>query len=549
MKKRKIMRLVACIMTLCLVWTTCLSGVRAASPYVASETATYIKDNGDYKISNILSKFQWFAFGDASTTNHINGAIIVRGKVSLDAWGDGSIAPSYIGNLQATGNFNITAASGVGDDKCNIIYYGTGGESYGNNNQMPYWVKNEGYVNLTEDGAEIQQKILAESQGLADKSKLLAAENNVVTIDCMGENDVYVKIKYSTFKNSNIMIKLKDVTDLDWFQRNICCISITDVTDSSVDLNFNGKIYLTSPKNEQKAMQNTLKDMMKESYSSVEVKLGGMNLVWNFPDATEAQTINPSYLSGHLVAPGAKVTMSTNYEGGVIANSIEATGGAEGHFYPMNLPLAGEDVEVGGTTATTTEKNTSTGSSTEKNTSTGSSTEKNTSVGSTTESNTKTEKDTPSKDTGNLEIVVQDEKTGDPVPNAKVEITYPDGRRDTATTDKNGKITKKGLEAGEYTVTVTEVPDGYTVATGKQDKVTVVAGKTVKHVAEVKSAAKKDTDDEDDEDDTDDTQTTQTKTDNAAKTGDPFQGAVSAVLLICAAAMMLILGYSKKRYE
>ncbi len=80
---------------------------------------------------------------------------------------------------------------------------------------------------------------------------------------------------------------------------------------------------------------------------------------------------------------------------------------------------------------------------------------------------------------GNLEAVIIDSDTGEVVPNAKVVITDEKGTTvSESKTDENGKISVQDLEAGKYTITVTEIPEGYKIDTS--DKVvTVVENKTV----------------------------------------------------------------------
>ncbi len=81
--------------------------------------------------------------------------------------------------------------------------------------------------------------------------------------------------------------------------------------------------------------------------------------------------------------------------------------------------------------------------------------------------------------TGNLTVIVYDEKTKDIVPNATVVITYPDGvTQRTDVTNSNGELSLIKVPAGEYTVVTTKVPDGYTVTAGKEHKGTVVVDET-----------------------------------------------------------------------
>ena len=562
MKKRKIMRLVAFIMTLCLVWTTCLPGVRAAS-YVASNTATFIGDGGSYDIYTILSQYQFFVAEDSNAPVHTVGGVAVGKKATMAWFGHGALAPSYIGEMNTVNGFE---GSWVGDKHCPILYYGANPNGCIIEGTLQ---QNPGYMNMTQAFGDLQ----TESTALAKSSKSLTAENGVVTIDCTGNEDVYVSFVYN--ENVKIKLVLNDKVGLDWFKYHICCVSITGVgKDVEAQLDFTNSITLDGAGENNGSMGQKLKKMTdskgnSQSNGGEQLNPGGTNLVWNFPDA---ESVNSYELSGQLVAPNAKVKLGGSVEGGVVAKNLEYLNG-EAHFYPMSnaLKTTGTtdpgttdptDPEKPGTDPTDPEKpgtdptNPGTGTTTpggNPGTTDPGTTNPEGGTG-TTDPGTTTpgaSTDTPSTATGDLDIVVQDEKTGDPVPNAKVEIVYPSGRRDTATTDENGKITKKGLEPGDYTVTVTEVPDGYTVTTGKQDKVTVVAGETKQHVVKINSegaANAEKEDDEDDEDDTDDGGEAEAASKNAAKTGDAFPIAVPVVLLIGAATTMFILGY-KKRYE
>lgn len=77
---------------------------------------------------------------------------------------------------------------------------------------------------------------------------------------------------------------------------------------------------------------------------------------------------------------------------------------------------------------------------------------------------------------GSLSVVITDSKTGDVIPDAKVEITNDEiGYKETFTTDENGKISVDKLYPGDYTVTTTEVPKDYNIPGAKTD--TVESGK------------------------------------------------------------------------
>lgn len=104
--------------------------------------------------------------------------------------------------------------------------------------------------------------------------------------------------------------------------------------------------------------------------------------------------------------------------------------------------------------------------------------------------------------TGGMKVKVVEEGTNREVPNATVEIeapsgtTFPDGStKIIVTTDEHGNVTgykdkdgntidlTTGLTPGDYKVTVTKVPDGYKVTTGKTDTVTVKKGEVTDHLA------------------------------------------------------------------
>ena len=84
------------------------------------------------------------------------------------------------------------------------------------------------------------------------------------------------------------------------------------------------------------------------------------------------------------------------------------------------------------------------------------------------------------KQKGDLEILIQDKDTKEPIPGAKVEIYDEDGNKvGEGTTDENGNLIVEDLPIGDYTIKVTEVPDGYNkpddkVATVEDEKVTEV---------------------------------------------------------------------------
>ncbi len=85
-----------------------------------------------------------------------------------------------------------------------------------------------------------------------------------------------------------------------------------------------------------------------------------------------------------------------------------------------------------------------------------------------------------SDDEGGLTVVVLDEETGEPVPDTTITVKKGDDVF-TGKTDKDGRVTFNPIPTGEYTITITDVPTGYSVTTGDGGKKTVVKGTITKH--------------------------------------------------------------------
>ncbi len=156
--------------------------------------------------------------------------------------------------------------------------------------------------------------------------------------------------------------------------------------------------------------------------------------------------------------------------------------------------------------------------------------------------------------TGGLKITVVDEKTNDPVPGATVQVKYPDGTVETKTTDENGEINypqDPGVPTGDYEVTVTEVPDGYTVTTGETAKVTVEKNAVAEHVAKVDSAEDSTSEEEEEEEDsdeiTDDDSNEEQDSDATAKTGDNSPIKPVAVIMLLALVLFVVLLFIRRK--
>ncbi len=136
------------------------------------------------------------------------------------------------------------------------------------------------------------------------------------------------------------------------------------------------------------------------------------------------------------------------------------------------------------------------------------------------------EEETPDKEVGNLVITVVEEETSRVVPEAEVEVIYPDKEEKTYTTDEVGRVTLKDVPVGDYTITIKKVPDGYKVSTTEVLTGTVVEGKTTE--VEFKIVVT-------------------TNTDKTAKTDDPTQTGMLVFVMILSAAGIIFLADRKRK--
>ena len=345
--------------------SVCFSQIGELSASAAENTVL-----GD--IATILNDYQLFIDDDITGSGHIMGGIVDGGELSLDAcFGDVAKEANYIyeytkGNL-GTASFNVSY-----DINKDVYYSVTSSDDVSVNDA---WIVQEG---IDEEVDNAFTSICAESASLANGAVLLTDddEDGKIVIDCTGDEHVNVEIPYEAWSSSSIEIKVDDV---EWFKTHLCVVSVTGVEDNvlsmygwSVTANINGS---------STGIQGLLKNMT--GTDDAQLNETGMNLVWNFPDATG--TVNLSCHTGHVVAPLANVTVSASYEGSLIAKSLESS--AEAHFYPMSLRFDGTEITEEETTTeeTTTEETTTEETTTEETTTEETTTEETTTEETTTE--------------------------------------------------------------------------------------------------------------------------------------------------------------------
>ncbi|MCR5086704.1 MAG: choice-of-anchor A family protein [Lachnospiraceae bacterium] len=322
-------RLVSVLLTIVLVLG--LLGNGRAEAATASDRYTY------YNASSILKRYQVFVRNDFTAYNHLIGAIAVGGTYKgSNFFGDVATAPSFIKNWQSGGLGTGAVNSGL------VSYLSNNGFSvnrvihYGGNAPVSAatgWeiVKNPNYIDMEAAFSSLR----SQSKALAERGSGISGN----TVDLTNANsDVYITIPASKLNSLNIR-----VPSYSWFRSHTLVISVSD----GGTVSFNG----WSIKVNGSDIGNNFRSSFpgKSGQYDVQLNCTGMNLFWNFPNATR---VNVQGMGGHLIAPNAHVeNNSGNYEGGIIAKSL--TTSSEGHFYPCNrqLPRDNSDLKPSPTVA------------------------------------------------------------------------------------------------------------------------------------------------------------------------------------------------------
>ncbi|MBQ2032038.1 MAG: choice-of-anchor A family protein, partial [Lachnospiraceae bacterium] len=273
-----------------------------------------------YNASSILKRYSVFVQRDYNANNHIIGAIAVGGTYkNSNFFGDVMTFPSYINNWASGGLGNGAVNSGVlnylrsyGQSFGRVVYYGTKSVGVSGENI----IQNPGYINMDSAFSSLR------SQSQVLKERGTALSGNTLNLNGV-ETDVYVTISSDKLNSLNIQ-----VPSYTWFRSHTLVIS---VTGSSID--YNG----WSIKINGRDIGNNFRSSFPGATTDYNVQLNctGMNLFWNFPDATR---VNAQGFAGHMIAPKADVTINSgNFEGGIIARSF--TSNSEAHFYPCSRSL------------------------------------------------------------------------------------------------------------------------------------------------------------------------------------------------------------------
>lgn len=299
-------------------------------------------------IQQILSDYQYFVNDNATILNHTVGGIVAGGNVRVSNFGDGAIEPSYFGNIVSVGNYNGTTTS----------HFLSGNPSYSKYVGLPVYYNSTTVSGLSSSFIKYTNSIpfidltsafstlATQSSNMANSSYTVTAAN--ITGDIY--NGYTLNLPLGAYKSVVIpkaiydqvnYIKLTGISSLNDFVNTEYSISVIGVPNISISFAYTslddskntGKKGILFSDGQSFNNSNSLKNISSGNLVGGQLNTNGMKLIWNFPNAT---TLISDYTAGHIVAPNADVTLTNgtgNFEGGIIAKSIQ-NNSAEGHFYP-----------------------------------------------------------------------------------------------------------------------------------------------------------------------------------------------------------------------
>ncbi|WP_037272362.1 SpaA isopeptide-forming pilin-related protein, partial [Ruminococcus flavefaciens] len=328
-------------------------------PAAAEDGTSNPKYGKDYAVEDILSEYAYFIKDDANIGNHTVGSIAVGGTGVIDHFGEGAVSPSFIGNIEKTGNYQSEAPFLYGEDireryKGQPVYYHEHSEglSYLDFEGSKFQKIDNDFIDFNEAFAKISE--WSESKKNASDAYRLTADDVEDRELWYGNNIKVISIDFDTMP-SNIVIP-KDIfesADLISLNGDIAKIAtggytITlegiDKANLTFDGNTEGGFKQVEFAGVDSGKNTTAFHALGDSAITQNGQINldaGMNFVWNFPDSSE---VNFKFGGGHIVAPNASYSNDGgNNEGSIIAKSIAFTK-AEAHFYPY-FPLSGERPE------------------------------------------------------------------------------------------------------------------------------------------------------------------------------------------------------------
>ena len=330
-----------------------------------------------YTVENLLTDYNVVSFGDLTQNDHIVGAILAAGTLTSDIpggafFGDAAKSPSYIGNVEklagySANNFfnNSGDNSYTNDFSLNGVYYLESENNVVNTTFSYDGISYPAFTQINEpyfDAASAKASVSAWSEDKRSaEDAWVVSETELEQTGGFGWMTCTLKIPVSDKTPKNIVIpeeiynslteirfigedgQSPDINKLSQMGLTITVEGQPEPLNSAMDpstsnpnfsLNFLVK-YEVPPMFPMgmpmsKPLEGAFKGINGDSNGG-QVNLMGMNLVWNFPDATGELYVSPT--TGHIVAPNAKVVILGG-EGGVIADEVVI--GQEIHYLPYN---------------------------------------------------------------------------------------------------------------------------------------------------------------------------------------------------------------------
>ena len=289
------------------------------------------KYEGEYTIESILSQYEYFVSGDVDLNNHTVAAVAVGGKLSQTrSFGQAAQYPSYVGKSDNL-IYDMSDYKGINtSDKGKILYYLDGQIANwealsGSNSFVTSVPLNNPYFDFTK-----MSDIQKQADSVAAASHVVQASeinSGVLTVDFSVTPNITIPYSLYTDGINTLKIRIVNVpeSNFDFWKENAYSISVTGVNGNNIKLDGYNQIKINDKGCD--VFGKLMGDDRKEIY------MGGMNLVWLFPDAEGK--VEPNAIYGHVVAPLATVNPNGGgFEGGVIAKKVITGEDAEGHYHP-----------------------------------------------------------------------------------------------------------------------------------------------------------------------------------------------------------------------
>lgn len=284
----------------------------------------------DYSIRNFLSDYQYVTRDNLTVSNHTMGGVICGGNCQIDAFGDAMVSPSYAKNIIKTGNMQVNANAGIPSGyKSNSFYYNTMQDGAVPSYMMDRFIKGT-YVDIE----NAFTKLISQSQTIAAGASRPTVSGDEITLD-FSKHSSYTISSSDLKKGHSTSLNIIGISSPDAFMDKEYSISFTGFHSNSLYLDYvwgsnTGYDYYVHILFNGNKFEQVMKQMGSANYSDGQFVNSGMKLITNLPDA---QNVVANGLSGHLVAPCAKLNvLGGSFEGGIIAKETTAT--VEGHFYP-----------------------------------------------------------------------------------------------------------------------------------------------------------------------------------------------------------------------